>query len=306
MKKLTIAIPVYKGRKSLYNLLDDIYAQSIDFVEVIIHENYSEDLIEAELLEKYDGIKYKLHKQNFGFDYNISSLISSSTTEYVWFIGCDDRMLPNSIEQMINFLDGKDLGCVIVNWDGYNEKGVKEYDKAIILEDNFITSDHSLFFQKLGAQFFISSYIINKNKYDSNKQKPIETYKGFIHWAIFLSVAIKSKNAFYANPLIRHYSGGETYLNKWIKIFFIDIQTFLFNHVDADLRKLFLNNDYYNFSLMKNIVHKKALYNNHVDLKTLVKIFKFAYKYPSFYIFNLPVLLTPNFVCKLIFKLKKH
>lgn len=306
MKKLTIAIPVYKGRESIANLLDDIFAQYNDQVDVLIHENYSEDLIEGSLLEKYVGIKYKLHNQNFGFDYNISSLLVSSTSEYIWFIGCDDRLLPNSIDQILSFLDGKNLGCIIVNWDGYSDKGIKEYDKAILINNNFITTDYKFYFNKLGAQFFISSYIINKNKYDFNKQKSIDSYKGFIHWAIFLNIASNSQLAFYSNPLIRHYSGGETYLNKWIKIFFIDIQTFLFNNVDVNLRNTFLNNSYYNFSLMKNIIHKKALYNNRVDLKTLIRIFKFAYKYPSFYIFNLPALLAPVFICKIIFKLKRH
>lgn len=310
MNNLTIGIPVFKGKNYIKKLLGDLELEFNNNFNVIIHENHSDEVIEIDNENYSFPISYTLHNDNYGIDYNILSLINKCETKYIWLIGCDDRLVPGSISLMLSFLNinekNSEIAFTIANWEGYDLIGNKEYSCAIDYSENIITKDTVRFFKNfgttLGPQFYMSSYVLNTNLISKEKYNYSYNYRGFIHWAILLDLAKKGENCFYSKPLIRHISGTETYIDKWIKIFFIEIPLFLNEHVpNKVLREVFLGNKSYNLNSAKNIIHKKAISNYVFDLNFLFKIIK-NNNYFNFYFYAFIPLILPNFICKLLIR----
>jgi len=130
----------------------------------MIHENYSDQNIELDKIANQSNIIYKLHDINYGFDYNVLSLYESCKTEYIWFLGCDDKTLPFSINQIFNKINEFKFTAMIINWNGYDHHGNKKYEKGILYPDFLIENSQINYFKVLGPQFFLSSYILKKEK----------------------------------------------------------------------------------------------------------------------------------------------
>ena len=100
MKKISICIPAYNRADKLAPLLDSIFNQLYDNVEVIICEDFSpeRDAIRAVVNSYGDNrIKYFENEKNLGYDANLRESIHRSTGSYVVLMGNDDLMCPESL-----------------------------------------------------------------------------------------------------------------------------------------------------------------------------------------------------------------
>lgn len=133
--KLSICIPTYNRAKHLLNCLNSIYLakknSNINF-EVCVSDNGSDYDVEK-ITEKYkEKIKLKLNKnkENLGYHPNLLESINLASGEFVWAIGDDDLLMPNSLKK-INILFKKyhyvDFFCN--NSYNLNYKFLDSFDK---------------------------------------------------------------------------------------------------------------------------------------------------------------------------------
>ena len=88
---------------------------SLDF-EVCISDNFSkEDPIDiVKNYKKYFNIKYNRNSSNEGLGANILKSVSLAEGEFVWIIGSDDLILPNTFKSLNFYLNKKILISIIL------------------------------------------------------------------------------------------------------------------------------------------------------------------------------------------------
>jgi len=118
---LSICIPTYNRPKQLPNCLHSIYLakknSNLDF-EVCISDNGSNYDITKIINEYQDKLNIKLNRNevNLGYQPNLLRVISIAQGEYVWAIGDDDLLMPDSLKIMEKlFLDNRDVDFFYVN-----------------------------------------------------------------------------------------------------------------------------------------------------------------------------------------------
>jgi glycosyltransferase involved in cell wall biosynthesis len=109
---LTIAIPTYNRANKLKRLLGwleiELSANGLlNEVSVLVANNASTDhtnaiLESASLSSRH--LRIFSHPANCGFDGNVLSLYSRTTTPYLWYMGDDDLPLPGVIGSLLNLL----------------------------------------------------------------------------------------------------------------------------------------------------------------------------------------------------------
>lgn len=109
MPLLSICIPTYNRANYLANCLHSLVA-SIDRspldIEVCISDNCSSDST-YDVVQSFAGqldIKYIRNKKNLGMSCNFINVVSMATSKYVWMIGDDDLLLPDTFKLLIPLL----------------------------------------------------------------------------------------------------------------------------------------------------------------------------------------------------------
>jgi glycosyltransferase involved in cell wall biosynthesis len=100
---VSICIPTYNRPNNLINCLNSLTLQTNSNFEVCISDNCSDENIEK-LIEPYTrkmNIKFSRNKQNLGAALNFLKVASMAKNEFIWFIGDDDLLVPNAIEDLL-------------------------------------------------------------------------------------------------------------------------------------------------------------------------------------------------------------
>ena len=119
--KLSICIPTYNRKDKIPNCLNSIYLASknsnLEF-DVCISDNGSDyDLFTV--IKEFDkklNIKINQNKFNQGYMSNLLKTISLSESEFVWAIGDDDLLMPNSLKKIEKiFYENNDVDFFFLN-----------------------------------------------------------------------------------------------------------------------------------------------------------------------------------------------
>lgn len=109
-KKLSICIPTFNRADCLRNCLESITSNDDFFVnqiEVCISNNGSTDSTEK-VIDEYEKklpIIRSLNQENIGIPKNFLKVVSMSNSEFVWLIGDDDLLLPNTLKKSLNLIN---------------------------------------------------------------------------------------------------------------------------------------------------------------------------------------------------------
>ena len=106
MTQLSICIPNYNRIECLNDCLNSILISSQNVenfnFEVCISDNYS-DKNPKTLIDKYASkfkIKFFKNKENLGFALNGINSVKMASGKYVWMLGNDDLILPNTLSHL--------------------------------------------------------------------------------------------------------------------------------------------------------------------------------------------------------------
>jgi len=123
MKKLlTISIPTWNRELLLKELLDDVIQQITQFslessVEILVSDNHSDDNT-WQLISTYQSnfnfISSNRNASNIGAKSNVLKSMELANSEYVLFLGDDDRIRRDCLPELLSILNGSsDLGILI-------------------------------------------------------------------------------------------------------------------------------------------------------------------------------------------------
>lgn len=139
---LSICMPTYKRKdifsKAYYSITEQIRKNKAeDKIEYVISVNPSNDGTEQFLQQQNDEqfVRINVNNENIGADNNIALVLSMAVGKYVWMIGDDDVLLPDSIEKVLQLLEEHpDLAWIYMNY-GY-EDAEKKYLEPMYLIKN--------------------------------------------------------------------------------------------------------------------------------------------------------------------------
>lgn len=131
---LSICIPTFNRAECLRQCLSTITAQFDDLetyhqTEIIISNNGSEDNTEEVVnffLAKFSNIVYLKNRENLGFDRNVLQAVTKAKGEYVWLLGDDDGILPDSLKYVLPILNNNKFEYILLNGWGYDNKLEKQ------------------------------------------------------------------------------------------------------------------------------------------------------------------------------------
>jgi glycosyltransferase involved in cell wall biosynthesis len=179
---LTIAIPTYNRSRYLARLLESLVPQleSEPRVELIISDNASPDATQ-ETLEEYRlrGLAFRniRNQTNVGAEANFVQCFAEATGRYVWIVGDDDMVLPQTIESVLGLLEKSEYDLVHLR-------------AAVIVEGKTLTAptgqprieiihEAATFALKTHVYLtFITSNIINKHRVSELPHQPFTDVVG--------------------------------------------------------------------------------------------------------------------------------
>lgn len=113
---LSVGIPAYSRSRELAELLASISEQTVIPAEVTLCEDKSPEREQIRaLVQEWTPrlealgcrINYHENDENLGYDGNVRKLFAVSTTPWVMLIGNDDLLLPDCVEKIAVYLQGK-------------------------------------------------------------------------------------------------------------------------------------------------------------------------------------------------------
>ncbi len=164
--KVSIIIPTYNSDGTLEKCLKSVYNQSYRFYDVIVVDNFSNDLT-IKIAKKF-GAKIIQRKCNPALARNIG--VTNSTSKYILFIDSDQILSPSIIEECIGECEEKNVGMVRIPevfigknfWSSCSATWKNCYLKA---EKQYGSSENIM---SGSPRFFVKDYIINAGMLNSS------------------------------------------------------------------------------------------------------------------------------------------
>ena len=191
-KLLTIAIPTYNRKVELLKTIDDLIKYGFcDHKEIRVciidnHSNYNlQEILEERDLE--DSIYLKTNAYNFGLGANIMECFRICSTQWLWVLGDDDKVLSTSLQRILSCIRKAKPGTICINFSSAH--GENKENKYI---DNLKNLSQEL---KFSNMLFLSTNIFNatslKPHYESGYRS---CFFNMPHTSMVLNSLIESKN----------------------------------------------------------------------------------------------------------------
>ena len=339
MTKLSICIPTFNRTECLNNCLNSISIAkkkyNFDF-EVCISDNCSKQNIKV-LIDRYSSsldIKFNKNSSNLGLGVNILKAVSLAKGEYVWILGNDDLLLPNTFfyldkifneNKNVNFFYINsfhlDSSFVLTGKQPFNTKNLPNKMKKF---SNYPKSFQSNFFDlvnyNVSFDFMLGMFLVifKKKNWDKNlfriNQNHIEDKKKYStfdntapHIIIWSSGFRNSRAYFQSEPLSVNTHGVREWVDLYPFVEGIRIPEVLDYYRSAGLQ-LHKYLYYKNFALRKLLICLFQIYffkningREFIDIK---KHIIYNLLYPSIYIGAIYFIFRKIF--KIIFRIKKN
>jgi len=216
MKNISIGIPVCNEIKFLPKLIDNLEKIKIEFesrVEIILIDNFSTDGSREFLNDLRNHVKYLdfrivLNTENEGFNFSCDTLMAISKNDYLWIIGAQDIIYVSEVYTLFNLIDAEDPILVICNARMRDEISNEITNESLwgkTISSTF--SSLEVFFESLGGP----CQAVSCNIFKTNSMRNVLEGRGLIshYWGYFERICdlliIKEKHEkiiFISEPLI--------------------------------------------------------------------------------------------------------
>ncbi len=188
---LSITIPTYNRRDSLIKLLKSIESSSYQQLrEIVISDNHSDYDIKEELSKEFtqDFLSYCriiVNPFNIGGPGNIKNLFLLCHSKYMWMIGDDDEVLPDSIDIILRDIE-EDSECAQFRYSIVIDAASNELPAKNVIEENKIMCSLNDFMQYYEEKDRHKGNMV----YMSNNIFNLEKLKPYIHYAFTYNTSI--------------------------------------------------------------------------------------------------------------------
>lgn len=105
--KISVIIPSYNQGRLIETSIQSVIIQEYPNLELIIIDGNSNDNTKI-ILQKYDSvIDYWVSEKDTGVYEAMNKGIDKATGDWIYFLGTDDKILPNVLNEVGNYLDDK-------------------------------------------------------------------------------------------------------------------------------------------------------------------------------------------------------
>lgn len=156
-RKVSVVIATYNGEKYICEQLESILNQTYPIFEILIKDDCSTDHT-IEIVEKYQkvypNIRLVQNDNNVGVWTNFLEGFYLATGEYIAYCDQDDIWLPNRIERMIPFMEGRNMvycNSSVCDKDGnvlYSLRGKTQFVTEIVSMLDLQVWGHQMLFRK--------------------------------------------------------------------------------------------------------------------------------------------------------------
>ena len=318
---LSFLIPTFNGEHHIKKTVDSVLNQvrvlhNADY-EIVICVNGSEDDTKS-ILSIYDAvksIKIVYFETNLGYDANIIRAIYETKGSFIWFLGDDDVLLPNSVSTLFQVInDNRHICALILEPEFFSEnKDLIGLDHSPALE---LFTDNEKFIESAGWNgSALSSLIVrrpmNPHLFDEKSLHGSNWIHLFLLYSHVLSpnpnrdikfafiskgtVAVRVLNPRWAINFGNYVVSGTQHLDVLRKIFEKDA---------PNIYKIFLNlRCKTNWGDIKTGYRKQDCRSHWNFVKLQVSLFR---KKPLFWVAAFPVLLCPEFLRATLIKLQEY
>lgn len=176
---LTLAIPTFNRGPYLAELLECLIAQfeGEPRAELIVSDNASDDGTEN-IVEGFIArglpCRYTRNPHNIGADGNFLQCLDLATGKYVWVMGDDDLLAPNTIAVLLSMLGGEEYDLVYLSSLGFSGNTRPAAQPDALGRFAEVITDATYFLQKVNALIgLISVNIVNKDRLLASGHPPI-------------------------------------------------------------------------------------------------------------------------------------
>ncbi len=181
---LTLTIPTYNRGVFLRQFLDSVRDQlgSNSQVEVIVSDNASTDEtpeIIKEELQRGTRLTYIRNPENIGPDANFLQCYERATGKYVWVMGDDDVLAPNSLQRIVEYLSGDEFELVYLTPFGFEGSDAPPKNPSATQRNVRTFDDPEPFVRRVHLFLtMISANIVNKDRVESIGHEPFTKLVG--------------------------------------------------------------------------------------------------------------------------------
>lgn len=302
---LSVAIPTYNGAAHISKTLESILCQSAPGVEVLVSDNCSTDetpdVVRA-MVRKYPNLKYFRNESNVGYDRNVDQAMRRATGDFVWLVGDDDVVLPGALKRVAGIV-AANPGCSVV-FVNCPRPTIVEEESAGLCPD--------------GEEFLVrtkfKSGFVSTNVFSRRLWQQVDVAKyfesGWIH--IGFSIEALQRAPSYVEPeYCVDYIRDESAKQRWGGdggFMYVGLRLV---EIYQQLPGLGYSQDMFRKALwsvkggyLRNIPLAKAK-GFKPDRAFLSECIRYYKGFASFWLVDLPILLTPGFVFKGMFQIFK-
>lgn len=207
---VSIVVPAYNRSDELVELLNSVLSQTMMPGEILIVEDRSPQREKIKsVCEEYaplfqnagSSLRYIENEVNIGFDRNLRKCLSLPYGKWALLLGNDDLLLPNAVEEVVQYLSVNDVLVVSRSFLRFNDNVSKPLGVSRISSEDAIfkvgNSSSSMIFRS-GA--FIGGLLFDVDFCRSNET---DAYDGSLYYQIYLfSLAFCSKGIGYISTPI--------------------------------------------------------------------------------------------------------
>ncbi len=188
--KIACIIASYNYGDYLIEAIESVLMQTILPDEIIITDDFSDDDTE-EISRIYSAkypnlIKYNRNEQNLGIVKNFNKAISLISSDYVFFLGADNRIVSNYVEECAKILDTNDnIGIAYTDYAFFGSRAKIIYDnfrpnwKGKVIENQFYQINFPNFknYEELRRELNLRNFIHGSSMYKKECFEQVGGYK---------------------------------------------------------------------------------------------------------------------------------
>lgn len=299
---LTIAIPTYNGAQTIARSLSTILPQLTPEVEVVVSDNGSTDgtaRLVREIASTAAQVRFFSNPSNVGFDLNVDLCFQRAVGDFVWIISDDDIICREGgvarVLEVIRAYPG--LGAIFAD---------SRHSIALDPADSGLCRDAADYFRKSRFKCgLISSNIFSRSAWQA---VPLHQYlgSGWVHMG-FLVEALPTFPSYVIceemvaqlelehGPTVMRWGGTGSFVRTGLSLVRIYRNMAALGYDRATVRAAYRTiKDGY----PKNLLFGKVM-GLRVDAPLLLDFVELYWKFPSFWLVDLPLLLLPGRLLRL-------
>ena len=313
-KLLSICIPTYNGAKYIQNNIDIILKQIKEYnllgVEIVVSDNCSTDKtpqIVTDYVQKFPNIiRYSRNDKNLGYGGNAMKLCDIANGRFIHLLGDDDFYSPNGLKRLYDVLvNNNDISVLVLsNYylrnDHYGEIVTRKHlNKVYIKKDRIYKDNPDNFIIDVEDRAWPNTNLVFRKEYYKEIPDLSRFYKkDWLHLYILLYIAKKHPYCYLfadKQPIVLDRVGVQSWLNHTDgpRIYFNNLWVYSFANSLGYSPKVF---DWYRQKLLteyiKNITYRRSN-NIFINIKYLIKYFKYWGDLPAYYTQFTPKFLMP-------------